>query len=58
MAVPKRRTSRSNTRTRRARWKAQPPTLVPCGCPRKLRTLPHRACAHCGLYAGRPTRPE
>lgn len=29
MAVPKRRTSRSNTRSRRAQWKAVPPDLVP-----------------------------
>ncbi|MBK1782864.1 50S ribosomal protein L32 [Prauserella cavernicola] len=29
MAVPKRKTSRSNTRSRRARWKATPPDLVP-----------------------------
>jgi large subunit ribosomal protein L32 len=29
MAVPKRRTSRSNTRHRRAQWRATPPTLVP-----------------------------
>lgn len=29
MAVPKRKTSRSNTRTRRARWKATPPDLIP-----------------------------
>ena len=29
MAVPKRRTSRSNTRHRRAQWKATPPGLVP-----------------------------
>ena len=29
MAVPKRRTSRSNTRSRRAQWKASPPDLVP-----------------------------
>ncbi|POM23672.1 50S ribosomal protein L32 [Actinomadura rubteroloni] len=28
MAVPKRRTSRSNTRSRRARWRAEPPALV------------------------------
>lgn len=28
MAVPKRRTSRSNTRHRRARWKAVAPQLV------------------------------
>lgn len=29
MAVPKRRMSRSNTRSRRAQWKADPPDLVP-----------------------------
>jgi large subunit ribosomal protein L32 len=29
MAVPKRRTSRSNTRHRRSQWKATPPDLVP-----------------------------
>ncbi|MEV2278681.1 50S ribosomal protein L32 [Nocardiopsis sp. NPDC049922] len=29
MAVPKRKTSRSNTRTRRAQWKAARPELVP-----------------------------
>jgi large subunit ribosomal protein L32 len=29
MAVPKRKTSRSNTRHRRARWKASTPDLVP-----------------------------
>jgi len=29
MAVPKRRKSRANTRTRRAQWKAQRPDLVP-----------------------------
>jgi large subunit ribosomal protein L32 len=29
MAVPKRKMSRSNTRHRRAQWKATPPQLVP-----------------------------
>lgn len=29
MAVPKRKMSRSNTRHRRARWKANAPRLVP-----------------------------
>ncbi|MFR9724688.1 50S ribosomal protein L32 [Streptomyces sp. MS19] len=29
MAVPKRKTSRSNTRHRRAQWKAATPELVP-----------------------------
>ncbi|MFY1636456.1 50S ribosomal protein L32 [Solwaraspora sp. WMMB335] len=53
MAVPKRRTSRSNTRHRRAQWKAAVPTLVTCPCPRQEKILPHRACGHCGLYRGR-----
>lgn len=29
MAVPKRRMSRSNTRSRRSQWKAEVPDLVP-----------------------------
>jgi large subunit ribosomal protein L32 len=29
MAVPKRRTSRANTRSRRSQWKARRPELVP-----------------------------
>ncbi len=52
--VPKRRTSRSNTRSRRAQWKATAPTLVTCSnraCGQP--TLPHRACPSCGQYAGR-----
>ncbi|MET8359829.1 50S ribosomal protein L32 [Micromonospora sp. NPDC005171] len=53
MAVPKRKMSRSNTRHRRAQWKASVPQLTPCPCPRKEMAVPHRACAHCGLYKGR-----
>ncbi|MCG8917369.1 50S ribosomal protein L32 [Actinokineospora sp. PR83] len=33
MAVPKRKTSRSNTRSRRAQWKATAPDLVPITTP-------------------------
>ncbi|MFD1151158.1 50S ribosomal protein L32 [Saccharothrix hoggarensis] len=46
MAVPKRKTSRSNTRHRRARWKATPPDLVPVTTldGRKL-TVPRRLVA-------------
>lgn len=33
MAVPKRKTSRSNTRHRRAAWKATPVQLVPAATP-------------------------
>ena len=52
MAVPKRKMSRSNTRSRRAQWKATPVTLV--NCPRcRERKLPHVACPTCGTYDGR-----
>ena len=54
MAVPKRRMSRSNTRSRRAQWKTTAPTLVTCpnrACG-KL-TLPHTACPACGQYDGK-----
>lgn len=33
MAVPKRRTSRSNTRHRRSQWRATPTALVPVAGP-------------------------
>lgn len=54
MAVPKRKMSRSNTRSRRSQWKASAPTLVPCsnracGQPK----LPHTACPTCGQYDGK-----
>ncbi|MBV9291984.1 MAG: 50S ribosomal protein L32 [Frankiales bacterium] len=52
MAVPKRRMSRSNTRSRRSQWKASAPALVPC--PRcRQQKLPHVACPVCGTYNGR-----
>lgn len=54
MAVPKRRTSRSNTRSRRSQWKASAPPLVACGnraCGQQK--LPHIACPTCGTYNGR-----
>ncbi|MGB3369486.1 MAG: 50S ribosomal protein L32 [Rhodococcus sp. (in: high G+C Gram-positive bacteria)] len=54
MAVPKRKMSRSNTRSRRAQWKTTAPTLVTCpnrGCGEK--TMPHIVCPSCGTYKGR-----
>lgn len=52
MAVPKRKMSRSNTRSRRANWKATAVATVPCPqC--KSAKLPHAACAVCGTYNGR-----
>ncbi len=54
MAVPKRRLSRSNVRSRRSQWKATLPTLVVCAnaaC--KAKHLPHTACPSCGQYGAR-----
>jgi large subunit ribosomal protein L32 len=42
MAVPKRRTSRSNTRSRRAQWKAAPPDLVPVTIAGRRYLVPRR----------------
>jgi large subunit ribosomal protein L32 len=42
MAVPKRRTSRSNTRTRRSQWKASPPDLVPVIIAGRRHLVPRR----------------
>ncbi|WP_280461862.1 50S ribosomal protein L32 [Nocardia carnea] len=58
MAVPKRRMSRSNTRSRRSQWKAVAPTLITCpnrACGQK--TPPHIACPSCGTYKGRQVAP-
>lgn len=42
MAVPKRRTSRSNTRSRRANWRATPPDLVPVVIAGRRHLVPRR----------------
>jgi len=42
VAVPKRRMSRSNTRSRRANWKAVPPDLVPIVVEGQRRLVPRR----------------
>jgi large subunit ribosomal protein L32 len=54
VAVPKRKTSRSNTRSRRSQWKTTATTLVTCpnrACGQQKR--PHTACANCGQYDGK-----
>lgn len=42
MAVPKRRMSRSNTRSRRSQWKATAPDLVPVVVDGRRRMVPRR----------------
>ncbi|WP_066370859.1 50S ribosomal protein L32 [Herbidospora mongoliensis] len=45
MAVPKRKTSRSNTRHRRAQWKAVAPDLVPIVVEGRRLLVPRRLIA-------------
>jgi large subunit ribosomal protein L32 len=52
VAVPKRKVSRSNTRHRRAQWKARVTLTMPCPQCRSPK-LPHAACPVCGTYNGR-----
>lgn len=51
MAVPKRKTSRSNTRHRRAMWRAHPTDLVPVNIDGRTVPMPRRLvrAAHRGL---------
>ncbi|UGQ13957.1 50S ribosomal protein L32 [Yinghuangia sp. ASG 101] len=42
MAVPKRRMSRANTRSRRAQWKATTPDLVPITLDGREHLVPRR----------------
>lgn len=42
MAVPKRKMSRSNTRSRRAQWKATAPDLVPVSLNGRTHLVPRR----------------
>ena len=48
MAVPKRKMSRSNTRSRRAQWKTTAPARTTCD--RGHVTLPHTVSPECGRY--------
>ena len=57
MAVPKRKMSRSNTRSRRSQWKTNAVSLVTCAnaaC--KAKHLPHTACPECGQYGPKGER--
>ncbi|SCK53846.1 50S ribosomal protein L32 [Streptomyces sp. WMMB 322] len=55
MAVPKRKMSRSNTRHRRAQWKASTPQLVPVTVHGAVRLVPQRLAK---AYARGILRPE
>ncbi len=52
MGVPKRKTSKSRKRARRASHKISLPTTVKCGNCGKQH-LSHRVCPTCGFYDGR-----
>jgi len=49
VAVPKRRMSRSNTRSRRSQWKAAAVVTTACNRCRQPK-LAHTACPTCGTY--------
>ncbi|GAA1937726.1 50S ribosomal protein L32 [Nocardioides hwasunensis] len=53
MAVPKRRTSRSNTRHRRSQWKAAAPDLVAVTVDGEVHRVPRRLvrAVHRGLIS-------
>jgi len=53
MAVPKKKTSKSKSRSRRASaWRLDAPPRSTC--PRcSAVKLPHRVCGNCGWYKGR-----
>jgi large subunit ribosomal protein L32 len=46
MAVPKRKMSRANTRTRRSQWKATAPELVPIVVDGKRKLVPRALIRH------------
>ena len=51
MAVPKRRTSKAVTRSRKANWKVAAPGLGECPQCHELKK-PHNICPKCGYYDG------
>ena len=52
MAVPKRRTSKAVSSSRRANWKLAAPGLVECPQCHEMK-LAHRVCKSCGYYNGK-----
>lgn len=52
MAVPKRRTSKASSRSRRANWKLSAPAVGYCPQCHEPK-LAHRVCGNCGYYDGK-----
>lgn len=53
MAVPKRKISKSRSRSRKANWNLKAPQLGKCqNCGNRMPT--HVVCPQCGHYMGRP----
>jgi large subunit ribosomal protein L32 len=52
MAVPKKKSSRMRTHSRRSSWKVQKPSTSVCPRCNTVK-LPHRACPTCGTYRDR-----
>ena len=53
MAVPKKKTSKAKSRSRRAsNWRLEPSARSTCPQCNKAK-LPHVVCPNCGWYAGR-----
>ncbi len=52
MAVPKRKTGRSRTNSRRSSHKLEVPTVSVCTQCREPK-VPHRVCGSCGYYNGK-----
>jgi large subunit ribosomal protein L32 len=53
MAVPKRKTSKAKSHSRRAsNWRLEPPARSLCPHCHKTK-LPHIVCPNCGWYGGR-----
>ena len=52
MAVPKKKSSRMRTHSRRSSWKVRKPSTSVCPRCHTVK-LPHRACPTCGTYRDR-----
>ncbi|MGC9336990.1 MAG: 50S ribosomal protein L32 [Candidatus Cloacimonadia bacterium] len=52
MAVPKKKTAKAKSRSRKTHWKAKSDAVIKCpNCGEEMR--PHFVCPHCGFYRGK-----